>query len=314
MPDAQERAIPLCVCVPARNEADRLPILLDALARQDWPSTIPVSIAINNTTDESIAVVEAAGNLHADRLAIHVTEAHFPPDLAHAGSARRLAMDEGIALLAGAQEAILVSTDADARPPADWLSNIAAAFARGADLVGGSIEIDEEDGALPPAVRGLRAAWDRYWAKVRTIEDEVDPLSWDPAPRHGDHTGASLAIGADVYRACGGVPVIPTGEDRALVRAALTIGARLAHPANVRIRVSSRTDGRAEGGMATAMQQLFSAAEQGRVPMAPAFDHWQARAAWRKAMRGWPDGHVQIARQESSLPPMPHDMPLDMGE
>ena len=44
-----------CVCVPARDEADRLPILLDALARQDVEGPIRVSILINNTVDDSVA-------------------------------------------------------------------------------------------------------------------------------------------------------------------------------------------------------------------------------------------------------------------
>ena len=35
-------AMTLCVCVPARNEAERLPVLLDALAAQDWPTPVMV--------------------------------------------------------------------------------------------------------------------------------------------------------------------------------------------------------------------------------------------------------------------------------
>ena len=74
---ADASAMTLCVCVPARNEAARLPILLNALAMQDWPGAIPVAIAINNSTDDSRAVADAARHRHAARLDIRITEHNF---------------------------------------------------------------------------------------------------------------------------------------------------------------------------------------------------------------------------------------------
>jgi GT2 family glycosyltransferase len=303
----------MCVCVPARNEGTRLAAFFASLADQDWPSTVCVVIAVNNTTDDSLDEIASAQARHAGRLEIHAVTADFPLALAHAGSARRLAMTEGLRRLSDVEHGILVSTDADARPPADWLRNIASAFDRGADLVGGRIVIDEEHEPLPESVARLRRAWDRYWHKVRAIEDAIDPVAWDPAPRHGDHTGASLAIRARHYLACGGVPLVPTGEDLALVRAAVAIGARLAHPANLYVRVSPRIEGRAEGGMAETMKRLFAAAQDAALPLAPAFRHWAVRARWRKELRHRLGGPAQIARQETSLPPMPHDMRLEDG-
>ena len=306
-----EPTINFCVCVPARNEAERLPVLLAALAAQDWPGPVMVSIGVNNTTDDSLDVIGRAQRRYGARLDIAVVVADFAPGLAHAGSARKLAMDAGLARIAMAGDGVLVSTDADSRPPVDWLCNIAKAVDRGADMVGGRIDIDSQE-PLPPAVSALRSAWDSYWAAVRAIEDAIDPLPWDIAPRHGDHTGASLAIRASIYEACGGVPLLATGEDRALVTAALARGARLAHPADVRISVSPRLDGRAAGGMASAMQQLYRDAAEGGRPMAPAFDHWRERAMWRRRLRARADGHALIARSEPLLPPMPHDMALEI--
>lgn len=304
--------VALCVCVPARNEAGRLPILLDALADQCWPAIVPVCIAINNTTDDSLQVIESARKRHSDRLEVRVEQADFSAEHAHAGSARRLAMDAGLALLARSDNAILVSTDADTRPPRDWLAANVAAFAKGADVVGGRLDIDPAEPLSAP-VRRLRDAWDHYWSAVRAIEEEIDPLPWDPAPRHGDHTGASLAIRADVYRLCGGVPLVPTGEDRALVSAAQALGARLVHPESVYTHVSPRLQGRAEGGMATAMQDLRDAAQSRAVQMAPSFEHWRIRAEWRRDLRLRPGGHALIARHEPLLPPMPCDMPIEVG-
>jgi len=311
LPDGQPPAF--CVCVPARNEAARLQALLDSLAAQDWPGVIPVVIAVNNSTDDSLDRITAARSLHVDRLDIHVAAVDFPAGLAHAGSARRLAMTEGLRHLADLRMGILVSTDADARPPVGWLRAIAAAWARGADLVGGKIVIDEEREPLPEAVARMRHAWDRYWADVREIEDRIDPVAWDPAPRHGDHTGASLAIRAELYIACGGVPLLPTGEDLALVQAAVAMGGRLAHPADVYVRVSPRTTGRAQGGMAEAMRLLFQDADAEAPPMAPALRHWTARAAWRREMREHHDGHARIVQQEPLLLAMPNDMPLEVA-
>ncbi|MDF0541424.1 glycosyltransferase family A protein [Sphingobium sp. H39-3-25] len=311
LPELGASPLSLCICIPARDEGDRLATLLEAIAAQSWPGMICVSIAVNNTTDDSLEKISKAQMRYADRLNIRVVTADFPEALAHAGSARRLAMTEGLCCLSSLDAGILISTDADARPPPDWLSNIAAAFGRGADLVGGKIVIDEEREPLPPAVAQRRRAWDRYWSKVREIEDRIDPIDWDPAPRHGDHTGASLAIRADLYLACGGVPLLPTGEDRALVQAAVAIGGRLAHPVDVHVRVSSRTDGRAEGGMAASMRELYQAIQTRTTAMAPAFEHWVDRATWRKSMRQKPDGQAYIARHEDALPPMPHDMRLE---
>jgi hypothetical protein len=222
-------------------------------------------------------------------------------------------MDTGLSLLAGSVQGILVSTDADACPPACWLENIAAAFDRGADLVGGRIEINQAE-SLAPDIARLRNAWDGYWDAVRAIEDELDPVSWNPPPRHGDHTGASLAIRAQLYRECGGVPLLSTGEDRALVAAAVTHGGRLAHPANVYTFVSPRRNGRAEGGMARAMQELFELAATQDAPTAPSYEQWRERALWRRRLRSQPNGHARIPQEEMLLAPMRRDMKLEIGQ
>jgi GT2 family glycosyltransferase len=296
--------------VPARNEADRLQVLLDALAAQRWKPALSVSIAVNNSTDNSLAVIKQALRRHAGRLDVHVEQVDFPPHLAHAGSARRLAMENGLARLPRPERGVLVSTDADTRPPPDWLAGIARAIDSGADIVGGRIEIDPGE-PLPPAVNRLRESWDRYWQTVRAIEDDIDPRPWDQPPRHGDHTGASLAITAELYARCGGVPLLASGEDRALVTAALAHGGRLAHPADVFTFVSPRREGRATAGMAAAIQELFDLASRNEAARAPAFSHWRERAMWRRHLRTRPDGGAMIALAEARLPPMPHDMVLE---
>jgi hypothetical protein len=299
-----------CVCVPARDEADRLPILLDALARQDFDGPIRVSILINNTVDDSVAAVARAQAAWGERLHLAVACHDLPPERAHAGTARRLAMEAGLARI-DPDRGVLISTDADTRPPSDWISAMLRAIDAGLDIVGGRIVVDDAE-PLAADMDAMQVKLDRYWACVRTIEDDIDPCRWDPAPRHGDHTGASLAILGPLYRAAGGVPAIPAGEDRALVEAAVAAGGRLGHPMSVWTRVSARTIGRATGGMADHMQALSDRVARGEPTLLPSFDQWRARAAWRRMRRDQPGGDAGVARDEPLLPPMRCDMPLGL--
>ena len=298
-----------CVCVPARNEKQRLPVLLAALAAQDYRGPIPVAVCSNNSTDGSVEVVQEAADRWRERLDVRVEVEWFAPHRAHAGAARRAAMGAGLARLGSAPGGVLISTDADARPPRTWLSANLAALSTGADMVGGRLVIDEAD-LLPRSMVALQQVWDAYWAAVRAIEDDLDPSPHDPSPRHGDHTGASLAITAEAYRQAGGVPELPTGEDRGLVIAAQAKGARLVHPLSVWTRVSPRLTGRAAGGMAEHMARLFVQARDGDPILAPAFRHWRRRAVWRRAQRARAGGDQGLSLLEAQLEPMPLDLNL----
>ncbi|GAA0734825.1 glycosyltransferase [Sphingomonas japonica] len=296
-----------CICVPARNEAERLPRLLDALAAQNGVGVVPVALCINNSDDGSVAAAETAARRHAGRLEIAIDDCRLPRRSAHVGTARGRAMDIGATLVGN--RGVLISTDADCRPPPGWIAANLAAIDRGADLVGGKMLIDESE-PLDPTVRAWRAMLDRYWAQVRAIEDRIDLQSHDPSPRHGDHGGASLAIRVATYRAAGGVPPLASGEDRALVATAVVAGGRLVHPIDVWTRVSPRAIGRATGGMASAMAEFQDLLRVGREPCVPAFDHWQQRAEWRLGQRTGGADPGEVVRREAALPPMPCDLPL----
>jgi len=296
---------PVCVCIPARNEAERIGRLIEALAQQTVQS-FAVAICVNNSSDVTHEkAVEATLRSNAG-FALHILQRVFEPELAHAGSARRAAMDMGADLLTA--DGLLLSTDADCRPPADWIEANLAHFSP-ERIIGGRIELDELEADEGPAIFMLRRRFDAYWQAVRAIEDRIDPVAWDMPPRHGDHTGASIGLSVDLYRRAGGVPLLPAGEDRALVDAAIKAGGKLVHPNAVWTRASSRTTGRANGGMAADMRRWIECAASGDIPLVPAFSHWEERARWRLRTRARM-GVAACIEAERVLPPMPCDMPL----
>lgn len=290
------------VCVPARNEAERLPGLLESLAAQSGfgpRAKLGVVVVANGCTDDTAAVARQAGS--AGTLALRVIETTFPPESAHVGTARRMALDAGVDWLEaeGMPAGALLTTDADARLAPHWVEANLAAL-REAEVVGGALVIDEE-GESDPETSRLHAQIADYWRAVRGIEDCLDPPPHDPPPRHGDHTGASLALRADTYRAVGGLPALPLGEDNALVARVVEAGGRLRHDPAVFVRVSDRVIGRAAGGMAKDMARRRAVArgeDAYRLPV-PAF--WQAlverRAALRRAWRAGPGPAADLARR-----------------
>ena len=292
-----------CVCVPARNEARHVSTLIEALRDQTIAQPVRLALCVNNSDDDTLAVARAVVGASDGKVVLDAIECTFEPALAHAGSARRAAMDLGAEWIGAG--GLLISTDADCRPPPEWIAaNLAAA---GEDMiVGGRILLDAEE-AAPASLLALKRRFDLYWEKVRAIEDAIDPLPWDVPPRHGDHTGASLALDVSLYRRAGGVPLLATGEDRALVAAAVAAGGRLAHPSAVWTRASARTVGRAADGMALDMRRWLEAIADDLTPRVPAFDHWRRRAEWRRDQRA---RDADVAGAESMLPAMPCDMAL----
>ncbi|MDP4024606.1 glycosyltransferase family 2 protein [Methylobacterium sp. NEAU 140] len=279
---------PCVVCVPARDEAQALPRLLATLDRQEGFSDsgkLRVVVLANNCADgtaDAVRAQRAAGAIPA--LDLRLIDVTLTGEAAHVGTARRMALDAGADWLDadGAADGVLLTTDADARLPETWVAANLRALER-ADVVGGRLVIDG-DGAADPDLAALHARIERYWAGVRRLEDLLDPPPHDPAPRHGDHTGASLAFPAALYRAVGGVPPLPCGEDNALVGLMRDRGARLRHDPAVSVRVSARHQGRVAGGMATEMARRARVlgGEAYRLPEAA---HWRALILRRAALR-----------------------------
>ena len=209
------------VCVPARNERDLLPKLLTSLTTQTagWDYG-RIFLVANNCTDDTVAVATR----WKSRLPLTIIDVAFSATEAHAGTARKLALDAGADWLGEThKDALLLTTDADAIVPDDWVASNIRALVH-SDIVGGRLDADLE-GATDATTR-LRGQIERYWTGVRGIEETIDPQNHDPAPRHGDHTGGSLAFRASLYRRLGGLTPLPSGEDVDFVKRALHSGAK----------------------------------------------------------------------------------------
>jgi hypothetical protein len=248
---AHPRAFPSAVAIPVRDEEDHIGGCLAALLEQSEPPD-HIVLLINNTTDRSADVARAT----ADRAraagastAIHVIERQLQGAEANAGTARRLAMDAAAALVG--QRGALLTTDADGRVPPHWVATNLAWLREGIDAVCGMAAIDPLDEAMIPAhLIADDAAETRYTELLNEIDSLLDPRPYDPWPRHTHRSGASIAVGAAVYRAVGGVPSVPHGEDRALIAALEQRDCKIRHDRGLEVIVSGRVVGRAEGGMA----------------------------------------------------------------
>jgi hypothetical protein len=232
------------VAIPARNEAERISTCLASLAAQRGAPPFGVVVVANNCNDATASIARS----FAGALAITVIETMPPPPLAHAGYARRLACEHAARLIA--PDGVLLTTDADTILPPDWIAANIAALA-GVDAVAGRAVIDPDEARLIPShLHALDALECAYAALLDEIAALLTPLPHDPWPRHDEHSGASIAVRLPAYHAAGGVPAIPTGEDRALFAALAANGARIRHAPEVWVTVSGRLEGRAAGGMA----------------------------------------------------------------
>ncbi len=254
------------VAVPVRNEERRIAGLLRALDAQSWcrepGRRLPVVLLLNNCTDRTSEAVEDVRH-HLPSLHVEPIDVHLAAPVAHVGTARRMAMDRAAALCPPGKGMIL-TTDADAEPDPRWIDATLRAVARGADLVGGKLYGNrQEEERLGAAFNARASAAATFAMHCDRLASLIDPSDHDPWPRHADHTGGSLAIRADLYRALGGLPPLPRREDLALVSAARAAGARLVHPLDVRVEVSARLIGRAQGGMADCLKAWLRAETDG---------------------------------------------------
>ena len=288
------RTRPVIVGIPAKNEASHIGACLRALAWQRGVRGHEVMLLVNNTTDDTVQVVR--GLQATLPLPVHVIERTLPPAQANAGHARRLAM-HAAAALAGPR-GVLLSTDADSRVAPDWLLRNLAALDGGADAVAGRAELAPEDHALiTPRLHEDDARECAYAATLEEIACLLDPDPHDPWPRHAEHSGASICATARAFAACGGIPDVPMGEDRAFFAALRRRDAVIRHAPEVRVLVSGRTDGRAAGGMADTIRRRLAAPDAWLDDQLEPVSAWVRRHRMRaRARAAWLSGDPEALR------------------
>jgi hypothetical protein len=280
------------IAIPVRDEEERLPACLRALARQSdrsgrsiSPTQVRVVLFANDCTDRSASLARQLGaGLSLD---LRVVEARLPPAIAHAGSARRAAMDLAEAWLVegGESDGVILVTDADSQVAPNWIAENLAAFAAGAEAVLGRIDLDEEGAYLPEALHRRGQLEDTYERLLTELSWLLDPLEHDPWPHHATTSGASLGVTRAAYCRVGRLPRVPLGEDKALVGLLYHHDARIRHCPTAHVITSGRTDGRAPGGVADTLairsREPDAFCDDALEPFRTAF----ARAAWRGCLR-----------------------------
>ena len=243
------------VAIPARDEADRIAACLEALDAQAGAQLDAIVLLINNTQDGTADIARGVPIRPGTRL--HVIECTLPPKQATAGHARQMAMAAAVEIAGPA--GVLLTTDADGQVDPDWLAANLAAIETGADAVAGWVDLHPiEWGRIPAKLHEDDARECAYDALLDEIHGLLDPDPADPMPRHTQHSGASIAVTAAAYARCGGVPAIPSGEDRALIAALRRVDARIRHAPEVHVSVSGRTEGRSKGGMADTIRRRLT--------------------------------------------------------
>jgi GT2 family glycosyltransferase len=249
------------VAIPVRDEEQRLSACLTALAVQRDrhgkpldPGCFGIVVFANNCRDQSADLARSLGTRLS--LPLRVVEASLPLGAAHAGNARRAAMDIAEAWLDEVRVAdgVILTTDADSRVSADWLSKNLSAIDAGADAVLGGIALDEEGDLLPEAVHRRGRLESAYEALLIELSALLDPLDHNPWPHHATISGASIAVTREAYLRVGGLPRVPLGEDKALIAELIRHDSKIRFCPEVRVTTSGRLDGRAPGGVADTLR------------------------------------------------------------
>jgi hypothetical protein len=278
---------PTIVAIPARNEEQLFPALLEALCALDVQGgRLIVCIYLDSCSDGSETLLRQA----AGRLPFELVIASSPTQHAeNAGAARRAAMAMALSVL-GDAEGLLFTTDADSRPRHDWIRAGYAALVQ-ADAVAGRIV--RRNGSADPAQCRIETYYDRLYRYRRLL----DPIPWEARDTHHFTGGANMAFRASAYRALGGFPALPSGEDATILDEAARAGLRVRRDAAMVVETSSRRIGRAASGLASTLLALDSGLPPHVAHPGGAAWQWQAHAAARAAFAtiGSPDVRKSLA-------------------
>jgi glycosyltransferase involved in cell wall biosynthesis len=188
----------LWVIVPAYNEARRIRTTLDALATQ-------------SDVDFTLLVVDNASvDGTADVVREFAAAAPMPVRLlAEPEKGVGCAVDTGFRYAIASGAVLLARTDADCLPRPGWVAAARAALDGGAGMVSGRITARrDENGPLARAGFAMAVAVAGAFGRLRPAHrgDYLAPYRM--------HAGNNMAITAELYQRCGGMPRRPSPTDR----------------------------------------------------------------------------------------------------
>ena len=215
MPSTRPPETPsLAVVIPAYDEASSLSDTLVALTHQD-DRDFALIIVDNGSTDETPVI--AADFARTAPFGVTV--------LVEREKGVGCAVDTGFrhAIARGATH--LARTDADCVPRADWVAEVRRGFDDGGELVCGRIVArrDENGFVARIAFRGM--------VIVATCFGRLRRANRGPAYRapYRMHAGNNMAITADLYLRCGGMPRMPSPTDRTFLNRVRRATDRITH-------------------------------------------------------------------------------------
>jgi glycosyltransferase involved in cell wall biosynthesis len=227
----------LGVVVPVHDEGKLLGDALDALgaAFGDIRDTDSLLVLVfDSCRDESVDVARKWTSELSGRhdLAVNC----IVTDAQNVGVARRLGCAAVLRHWPGhsPERVWIATTDADSRVPRAWLSEQVRQHERGSDVWVGRVAVESND-ARPDTLGRWQREYDR----------EVHPIH-----------GASLGFNGAKYLAVGGFSPLETGEDRDLLSALVSSGARVYFDSSLRVLTSARHRGRAPHGFADAFHRF----------------------------------------------------------
>lgn len=278
------------VAIPVCNEADSLisavrslGMQCDPRGRELAPADTLVLLLLNGCTDASWECLSSLrGTDTPPWIAI---DGELPQANRHAGGARRTALLKALSL-ATADTRLIATTDADSVVSSTWIARQLEWMDRGCDVVLGSVDVSADDlRSLPLDLRRRECAERTYAQRLSQIDAWLDPSEYDPWPRHGAPSGASLGFRPDALLAACPLPAPRCGEDRALIRRCHALDLKVRGDSWLRVTTSGRLHGRARGGMADTLMHRI------RHPGAPcdalleSVDKAVARAQLRAQLR-----------------------------
>ena len=219
----------LGVVVPAHDELELLPACLASLrTAARHPALRDVAVHLVPVLD---ACSDDSGEVAPGALEVQAT---------NVGVARAAGFTEVLRREAGrpAEQLWLATTDADSTVPPDWLAEQLHLAACGAEVVAGTVRVQD---------------WSQQSGRARA---RFAATYGTPQLGHLHVHGANLGMSAAAYLDAGGVPPLALAEDQALVDALRLRARRLVATGRIPVTTSGRRDSRTVGGFADHLREL----------------------------------------------------------